>query len=190
MKYPSVTRILDATMPAEKRAALEAWKARVGEEEAERIRCEAIKRGNHIDEMVEAFKDGQPCEDARISKYLDGYEFVAHELVVRSDMHQYQGRLDAVLRMNGRNILVDFKGSNKWKPVKFLSDYRCQLGAYYGALLEAGYEIDCGCVVLFVDGRDAPQLYWQQKDELEEARLEFVDRVRAYKLMTENTEAQ
>ena len=34
---PSVTTILDATKPAEKRKALAAWKKRVGKEEAQRI---------------------------------------------------------------------------------------------------------------------------------------------------------
>jgi hypothetical protein len=181
MKYPSVSRILDATMAPEKRAALEAWKQRVGEEEAERIRQAAMARGNVIDEMVETFMDSGECEDTRISEYLNGYQFVAHELVVVSDMNQYQGRLDAVLRINNRNILVDFKGSTKWKPKKYLGDYNHQLGAYYGALMEAGMNIDCACVVLFIDGRDKPQLYWRQLDELQEAHGEFLQRVKQYR---------
>jgi (2Fe-2S) ferredoxin len=184
MKYPSVTRILDATMAPEKRAALEAWKQRVGEEEAERIRQAAIERGNIIDEMVEMFMEYGKCDDARISEYLNGYEFIAHELVVVSHMNEYQGRLDAVLRMNGRNILVDFKGSTKWKPKKFLGDYNHQLGAYYGALMESGTNVDCACVVLFIDGRDKPQLYWRQLHELQQAHEEFVKRVKQYRNLT------
>lgn len=183
MKLPSVSKILDATMPEEKRAALEAWVQRVGAEEAERIRTEAIERGNTIDEHVDQFRCMGACPDARISAYLDGYKFVAHEMPVVSEMHGYQGRLDAVLRMNERNILVDFKGSGRWKQKKYLEDYRLQLGAYYGALLEMGYTIDCASVVLFVDGRDRPQVYWQQPHELDEAHAMFLERVRQYKAM-------
>jgi hypothetical protein len=180
MKYPSVTRILDATMPPEKRAALNAWKLRVGEEEAERIRQAAIERGNRIDANVLSIKNGGPCDDGRISKYLDGYQFAAHEMNVHSDVHGYCGRFDAVLRMNDRNILVDWKGSNKWKRKKYLADYRLQLGAYFGALVEMGWNIDCAKVVLFVDGMDKPQVFWQQPEELWAAHAEFVERVRQY----------
>lgn len=181
MKLPSVTRILEATMPEEKRAALDAWRDRVGYEESERIRAEAIARGNAIDEQVDIFRNIGSCEDQRICKYLEGYSFVAHELPVTSEMHGYQGRLDAVLRMNGRNILVDFKGASKWKPKRFLSDYRLQLGAYFGALREMNMSIDCGCIVLFIDGRDSPQVFWQQLHELDEAHLLFIERVDQYK---------
>jgi genome maintenance exonuclease 1 len=180
-KYPTVTQILDATMPNEKRAAQEAWKMRVGEEEAERIRQAAIERGNEIDANVLRVKDGQECTDVRISKYLDGYEIVAHEMRVHSDMHQYRGRFDAVLQMNGRNILVDWKGSGRWKQKKYLADYRLQLGAYFGALVEMGWNIDCAKVVLFVDGMDRPQVYWQQPDELWSAHEEFVKRLKQYR---------
>lgn len=182
VKYPSVTRILDATMPHEKRAALEAWKDRVGHEEAERIRQAAIARGNVIDEQIEIVKDGGTCDDSRVSEYLSGFTFVEHEFNVTSHIHRYQGRLDAVLRMNDRNILVDFKGATRWKVSKYLDDYRHQLGAYYGALIEMGMNIDCGCVVLFVDGRPKPQVYWQQPHELEKAHAEFVARVKQYEI--------
>lgn len=167
-------------MAQEKRDALAAWIDRVGHEEAERIRCAAIERGNKIDECVEQWIESKSCDDQRISTYLDGYEFAAHEMPVVSHIHKYQGRLDAVLRMNDRSILVDFKGSNKWKPRRYLEDYRHQLGAYYGALREMGYTIDCACIVLFIDGREKPQLYWQQQHELDEAFFGFVLKANEY----------
>lgn len=189
-KYPTVTGILDATMPNEKRAALEAWKMRVGEDEAERIRQAAIERGNKIDTAVLSVKNGEPCEDARIASYIEGYEIVAHEMRICSHIHQYRGRLDAVLRMNERNILVDWKGSGRWKRKEYLSDYTLQLAAYFGALVEMGWNVDCAKVVLFVDGRDKPQVLWQQPDELWRLHEQFVMRVEEYKRQTETTDAQ
>lgn len=180
MKLPSVTKILDATMDPQKRASLEAWKDRVGHEEAERIRQAAMRRGNVIDEQVLLFKDTGACDDDRIANYLAGYGFVAHELSVVSTMHRYQGRLDAVLQFNGRNILVDFKGSSRWKPSKYLEDYGLQLGAYFGACLETGYNIDAGCVVLFVDGKPTPQLHWLKTEELHNSHAVFVKKVAQY----------
>lgn len=183
MKLPSVTKILDATMSSEKRAALEAWKDRIGREEAERIRQAALLRGRTIDEQIEIFAFTGTCDDQRIVEHLEGYEFVARELPVVSDMHGYQGRLDAVLRMNNRNILVDFKGASRWKQKKYLEDYRLQLGAYFGACRESGMNIDCACVMLFIDGKTKPQLYWQQLHELDEAHAMFVEKVKQYKAM-------
>ena len=180
MKLPSVTKILDATMAPEKRAALEAWREKVGAEEAERIKQAAFARGRTIDDQVEIFAHTGACDDERISTYLSGYSFIARELPVVSTMHGYQGRLDAVLRMNDRNILVDFKGSTRWKPKKYLDDYRLQLGAYFGACRETGMNIDCACVILFIDGKDRPQLYWQQLHELDEAHGMFVEKVKQY----------
>lgn len=180
MKYPSVSKILEATMSQDKREALKAWVERVGEEEAERIRSAAIERGNKIDECVEQWMEYRSCDDARIAAYLEGYEFAAHEMPVISHRHKYQGRLDAVLKMNGRSILVDFKGAGKWKPKRYLEDYRHQLGAYYGALLEMGHAIDCACVVLFIEGREKPQLYWQQREELDVAFFEFAHKAETY----------
>jgi hypothetical protein len=172
-------------MPLEKRAALEAWRLRVGEEEAERIRQKAIERGNGIDADVLAWKNGEPVKDVRISNYLDGYDIVANEMWVHSDIYEYVGRFDCVLRMNGRNLLVDWKGANRWKQKKYLADYRLQLGAYFGALVEMGYEIHAGKVVVFVDGKDKPQVYWQQPHEMWSAHSEFLERLKEYRLLIE-----
>ena len=43
---PSVTSILSMTKSPEEKAALAAWKERVGEAEAERIKNEAYSKGN------------------------------------------------------------------------------------------------------------------------------------------------
>ena len=180
IKYPSVTEILDKTMPNEKRASLEAWRMRVGEENAAAIVKAAMERGNKIDEQVAVFQETGTCEDVRIAQYLDGFAFIEREYRIKSEAGKYRGRLDAILQMNDTNILVDFKGSTRWKPEKYLVDYRLQLGAYYGALLEMGHRIDKGCVVLFVDGRDRPQIYWQQKEQLEKSHAEFLMRVEQF----------
>jgi hypothetical protein len=184
MKYPSVTKILDATMPAEKRAGLEAWKKRVGEVEANRIRDEAFARGRKIDADVDEWRVRGACDDPRIAQHLTGYAFVHHEYDVRSEAHQYQGRLDAVLSINGRNILVDFKGANRPKPRKYMEDYELQIGAYYGACLEMGVAIDCGCVCVFVDGEERPTLHWIDEMTLGHRLREFLLRVEQYKSIT------
>jgi hypothetical protein len=56
-RLPSVTRILSATKD---RAHLDAWAARVGEAEAERIKNEAASVGTHMHNVIErmiAYRD-------------------------------------------------------------------------------------------------------------------------------------
>lgn len=188
MSYPSVTRILDATMPEEKRAALAAWRARVGEEEADRIREAAFVRGRKIDADVDTWRLTGMCDNVKIAEHLNGYQFLHHELTVISEVHQYQGRLDAILSMNDRAILVDFKGAGKFRNKKYLADYEVQIGAYYGACLEMGIRIDCGCVCVFVDDRKRPLLHWMDEAILSISFSAFIERRRRYDELTKIAE--
>ena len=47
-KLPSVTTILQATQSPEKQASLAKWKAKVGEEQASRIKQQAASRGTNM----------------------------------------------------------------------------------------------------------------------------------------------
>ena len=52
-KLPSVTAILSATASEEKKAALKAWKEKVGYQEAEKIKTEASSRGISMHSFIE-----------------------------------------------------------------------------------------------------------------------------------------
>ena len=54
-KVPSVTTILDKTKPAEKREALNNWKKRVGEAQAQAITTEAANRGTRMHAYLETY---------------------------------------------------------------------------------------------------------------------------------------
>ena len=58
-KLPSVTTILQATQTDEKRAALEAWKVRVGADEATRTKDQAAERGTAMHRILESYIAGQ-----------------------------------------------------------------------------------------------------------------------------------
>ena len=59
INLPSVTSVLSATKSEEDKAALAAWKARVGEAEAERIKVEASSRGNSMHKIIEQYLSNQ-----------------------------------------------------------------------------------------------------------------------------------
>ena len=52
---PSVTTILSVTKSEKDKAALAAWKERVGHKEAERIKNEASSRGTSMHSFLESF---------------------------------------------------------------------------------------------------------------------------------------
>ena len=58
-KLPSVTTILSATQPEEKRKKLEEWKARVGTQAADRIRDVSAMRGTAMHTYLEGFIEGK-----------------------------------------------------------------------------------------------------------------------------------
>jgi hypothetical protein len=56
---PSVTTILSATMPEEKRKSLDAWKLRVGANEAQKVVTTAANRGTALHTILEHYITGQ-----------------------------------------------------------------------------------------------------------------------------------
>jgi hypothetical protein len=58
-KLPSVTTILSATMPEEKRKSLDAWKLRVGATEAQKVVTTAANRGTALHTILEHYITGQ-----------------------------------------------------------------------------------------------------------------------------------
>ena len=60
---PSVTTILQATQSVEKKASLAKWRQKVGENEAEKIRDEAARRGTAMHEFLEMHLRGDKLID-------------------------------------------------------------------------------------------------------------------------------
>ena len=58
-KLPSVTTILSATQPEEKRKSLEEWRKRVGADEAARIVDNSATRGTAMHTIIQSFIEGQ-----------------------------------------------------------------------------------------------------------------------------------
>ena len=73
-KLPSVTTILSATQPQEKRDSIAQWQAKVGEEQATRIKEQAAARGTdmhtHLEKHIlgEGYLDLRP--EGRVAKLM------------------------------------------------------------------------------------------------------------------------
>lgn len=150
---PRVSSIL-ATLA---KPGLEAWRLKVGVEEATRISKTATELGTAVHALCEGINRGQvwtvldcPSHLAPFGDAYDGWfqqhvaEVIAVEQVVYSTRWRFAGTLDLLARLHdGRLALVDLKTSKSLDGT-----YRLQLAGYADALEEmAGTVVDTRLVV-------------------------------------------
>lgn len=154
---PSVTTVLSATKD---KKALDAWAARVGEEEANRIKNEAATVGTHMHNVIErmiAYRDlPRPTNWLMVKGYEMGYRLINEyfrnlDEIWGSEVplyypRKYAGTTDLVGVYRGNPAIVDFKQSLKPKKYEWIEDYFHQLAAYalahdvvHGTTISHGY---------------------------------------------------
>ena len=147
-KLPSVTTILSATTPEEKKKALQEWRNRVGHQKAQEITTEAASRGTRMHKWIEDYiKTGNIGEPGS-----NPYSQQSHKMA-QSIIHQglskcnefwgtevplyfpkvYAGTTDLVGVHDGSEAIMDHKQSNKLKKKEWIDDYFIQLAAYANA---------------------------------------------------------
>ena len=142
-KLPSVTTILDATQPAEKRESLLRWKERVGEEAAERIKTSAAERGTAMHKILEKYvleegyldqtDVGKQAHNMAIQIIQSGLSSVTEYYGTECTLYYpglYAGQTDLVGVHKGQDAIIDFKQTNKPKRREWIDDYFMQLSAY------------------------------------------------------------
>ncbi len=140
--YPSITTVLGHTLETEKKDVLNAWKARVGSKEANRISVAACNRGTDTHLMLERYLRNEdplletfPPEHVKIFSSLrlelrKINKIYGQEVVLYSDILGIAGRCDLVAEYQGTMALVDYKTSNKHKTTNEIGDYWLQTAAY------------------------------------------------------------
>ena len=139
-RLPSVTTILGAT---KNQQFLKDWKAKVGEQEAERIKNLSSNRGTAMhkflehyilgtgyDDLTELGQTAKPMAEKVIEIGLAPVEEYYGSEVTLYYPGLYAGSTDLVCNHNGLESIVDFKQSNKPKRKEWIEDYFMQLGAY------------------------------------------------------------
>ena len=141
---PSVTTILSATKSEEDKAALTAWKERVGKLEAERIKKEASTRGSSIHRFIEEFLHGKLNQD--LIDDNNHSKKMAEEIIdngLKNKLtevwgaeatlyypNKYAGTADCIGVYEGRETVLDFKQSNKPKKSEYIDSWLLQTSAY------------------------------------------------------------
>ena len=141
-KVPSVTTILSATQSEEKRKSLDAWRARVGYQEAQRITTQAATRGTEMHYVLEQYINGVGY--LNLSKEGAQARLMAHEIVNNlgplkvvygnevslAYEDRWAGSTDLVGLFDDKPTIIDFKQSNKLKKEEWIEDYYYQIAAY------------------------------------------------------------
>ena len=161
-KLPSVTTILSATQSQEKQDSLKKWIAKVGEEEAERVKNTAATRGTKMHSILEGYIEDKNILDMTeeggeahrmantiIDQGLRDLDEIWGSEAVLSYQDRYAGATDLCGIYMGRESIIDFKQSNKPKREEWIDDYYLQSAAYALAHNETyGTEIDQGVILM------------------------------------------
>jgi len=190
-KIPSVTTILSATQSDEKKAGLDAWRARVGYQEAARITSQAALRGTEMHYVLENYIDGRGY--LNLSPEGAQARLMAHEIVNNLDLLKvvwgnevslayddlWAGATDVVGIYDNQPTIIDFKQSNKPKREEFVEDYYYQIAAYslahkkqYG-LITQGLICICTKDIVYQEFKMSPEM-------LNEYEKKWMSRVKKY----------
>ncbi len=190
---PSVTTILDATKPEEKRQALRDWRNRVGETRAKEITTEAANRGTRMHAYLENYILSDDLKPLPSNPYAHPSWFMAAQVILEGLKNVdeywgsevpvyysglYAGTTDCIGVWKGRPAILDFKQTNKPKKREWIDDYFIQLAAYaeahnntHGTDIKNGVILMCAQPKQLEDGSFATPEY--QEFEITEHEYEY-----------------
>jgi genome maintenance exonuclease 1 len=169
-KLPSVTTVVGS----KKKKAIMEWRARVGEEEANRISRQATSRGTNVHTICENYLNNK--QDYMKGVMPDAVEFFLplkpylnkinnihyQEQALWSKAVGMAGRVDCIAEYDGILSVIDFKTSARPKKRDDVLDYFWQTAAYalmYEELI--GAPIDNLVVIMAV--KDSSPIIFQEK---------------------------
>jgi genome maintenance exonuclease 1 len=179
---PSVTTVLGQKL---KNPGLEAWKARVGEEEAKRVSTQAAGRGSAVHLLCEKYLSNDPdykrgampfnlVTFSSIKKHLDLCIGTVYgiEVPLWSENFKTAGRCDLLAGWNGINSVIDFKTSKRKKEEEDIESYFLQ-ATVYSMMAEELTKLKFPqiVVIIAVDHEDA-QVFIKNRNNYRERVLE------------------
>ena len=200
-RLPSVTAILSLTKPEEDKAALAAWKLRVGKEASERIKNEASANGTKMHNLLESYLRGREnlellefeeednlakkMADLIISEGINGKLNEIHGVectLYYPGPRGYAGTADLVATYESQLSICDFKQKNSImkKSYSSLDEYFTQLGGYSLAH-DTVYNSSITQGVILLATKDLVfQIFRIDHEKLKEYQAKFLQRVDLY----------
>lgn len=178
--YPSVTTVLS---DYNKKEIME-WRARVGEEQANKISRQATTRGTGVHKVIERYLKNEDISTIemmpnvkslfyRMKEELDKKVNNIHCLEDKLFSHTLKlaGTVDCICEYNGELSVIDFKTSVRLKKKENIGNYFMQ-GAAYAAMFTEMTQIPINKIVILigVDTANFCQTLTVQGDELQHHR--------------------
>ena len=187
--YPSVTTVLSIL----NEHIIQAWRDRVGEEEANRISGKASNRGTRVHSIVEKYLNNEDTTKAlpHIRQSLENLKPVLDdhigtifglEVPLYSNHLGVAGRCDCIAQYNGVPSIIDFKTSRYIKKKEKISNYFAQ-GAAYAIMWEerTGMVIPNVVVIMDVD-HEKPLVFVEHRDNYTKLLKDTIDEYRTRKI--------
>ena len=181
--YPSITTVLSILSED----AIKAWRARIGEEEANRISKTASNRGTAVHDLLERYVNNESDFDKEVEPHImkSFYDVkpvldrcltkvFAQEAGLYSESLGVAGRVDCVGEWNGINSIIDYKTSKKLKKKEWIDSYFMQSTAYAIMWEErTGIPINQIVVVIAVDNEE-PQIFIEKRENWTEKLIQTI----------------
>ena len=179
--FPSVTTVLSILTED----AIAAWRARVGEEEANKISHKASSRGTKVHSIIEDYLNGKDTKDylPHIKQSLENVRTIIDrkigsiygiEVPLYSKYLGVAGRCDVVAEFDGVPSIIDWKTSRYPKKKEKISNYFCQMAAYAIMFEErTGMPITNLVVVMDVDDHE-PLVFKEHRDNWTEMLIDTI----------------
>jgi hypothetical protein len=173
--FPSVTTVLQSALD---HTALDAWRKRVGEDEAKSVSTQASNRGTAVHNLAEKYLLNDPFwKKGAMPVNVDSFNSIRPildrnigiiyglEIPLYSQRLHTAGRTDVVAQFNGIDSIVDFKTSRRIKTEKDVLGYFIQ-ETCYSVMLEEMTGLECSqlVTVMAVDHED-PIVFIKHRDE-------------------------
>ena len=178
-KYPSVTTVLSILSEE----SIRAWRARVGEEEANKISHRASNRGTAVHSIIEDYLNNEPTDDylphvkqslQNLRPILDKSigKILGLETALYSKHLGLAGRCDCIAEFDGVPSIIDFKTSRRIKKKESISNYFAQMSAYAIMFEErTGMPITNTVIIMDVDN-ERPIVFKEHRDNYTKLLLE------------------
>ena len=189
-KYPSITTVL-GKQPG-KQKGLQAWRQRIGEEQARIVSGKAARRGTAFHNICEDYLNGMEdithhkeknflawCMFGEMKSHLDEKinKVVLQEQSMYSPKYRVAGRCDFIGVYKDTLAVVDFKTTTTPKKEEWIEDYFIQCSAYASMYEEHTGETIEDIVIMMVAEDGQVQIYEKKAADylpkLEEMMDEF-----------------
>lgn len=168
--FPSITTVLDAN--PEKKKSLAAWRARVGNDTANKIAAGAASRGTSLHLIGERYLGNDPdymsgAMPTAQSMFLDLKpildehigNIICQEASMFSRTLKIAGTADVIAEWDDELATVDLKNSIRPKKEEWITDYYLQVAAYSAMFYEmTGIAIKKGVIIIAVENSQ-PQVF-------------------------------